>query len=67
MANTPVDGMGLDDSVQHILQTTLNKKGLETSQAVLETPGKTDRMYVGPNQAILIVFVPGIMGSPLIM
>ncbi|MGE4449423.1 MAG: esterase/lipase family protein [Azospira sp.] len=48
------------------LDTSLDAKGRETTSAVFESPGKTDEMYIGPKQAIPIVFVPGIMGSPLI-
>lgn len=49
-----------------ILNAEIDKKGRESARTFLEQPGKTDAMYIGPNQAIPVVFVPGIMGSPLI-
>jgi pimeloyl-ACP methyl ester carboxylesterase len=49
-----------------VLETYINEDGREEARAEFETPGKVDVMYVGPNQAIPVIFLPGIMGSPLI-
>jgi len=49
------------------LTTELDSKGRETAKTNFATAGgPPDKMYVSPNQAIPIVFVPGIMASPLI-
>ena len=49
------------------LTTELDSKGRDTAKTNFATAGgPPDKMYISPNQAIPIVFVPGIMGSPLI-
>lgn len=53
-------------SKNRVLDTEYDEKGRERARAILETPGKTDEMYISPNQAIPVIFIPGIMGSPLI-
>jgi pimeloyl-ACP methyl ester carboxylesterase len=52
--------------VNRALDTRLDRHGRESAAAQLASPGSTDDMFVKPSQAIPIVFVPGIMGSPLI-
>lgn len=49
-----------------VLETLLDKKGLESASTNLSTPGGVDEMFISPNQAIPVIFIPGIMGSPLI-
>jgi pimeloyl-ACP methyl ester carboxylesterase len=44
----------------------MDRSGRESATTRLASPGSVDEMYVKPTQAIPIVFVPGIMGSPLI-
>ena len=48
------------------LETTLDEEGRETASTMLASKGGVDTMYISPNQAIPVIFVPGIMGSPLI-
>lgn len=48
------------------LNTVLDTQGRESASALFSTPGGIDQMFIGPNQAIPVVFVPGIMGSPLL-
>lgn len=48
------------------LETGLNKNGKETATTGFASKGSVDTMYISPNQAIPVIFVPGIMGSPLI-
>lgn len=50
----------------HILETVLDKNGRESATTRMGTPGGVDEMFISPNQAIPVVFLPGIMGSPLI-
>lgn len=50
----------------NVLDTQLNHKGQETAATHFSSKGSVDHMYISPNQAIPIVFVPGIMGSPLL-
>jgi len=56
--------MGNEES--KVLHTEYDEKGREKAHVILEKPGKTDEMFIAPNQAIPVIFVPGIMGSPLI-
>lgn len=48
------------------LETNLDKNGREFSSTRTASPGGVDEMFISPNQAIPVVFIPGIMGSPLI-
>jgi len=48
------------------LDTQLDKNGMESASTRLATPGGVDEMFISPNQAIPVIFIPGIMGSPLI-
>ena len=56
----------MGDETNRILHTEYDEKGRESARAIFENPGKTDEMFIAPNHAIPIIFVPGIMGSPLI-
>lgn len=53
-------------SARPALETILDKHGRETAHATMSSPGSQSEMFISPNQAIPVVFVPGIMGSPLI-
>jgi pimeloyl-ACP methyl ester carboxylesterase len=48
------------------LETRIDKDGREFATTRTATPGGVDEMYISPNQAIPVIFIPGIMGSPLI-
>lgn len=49
------------------LPTRQDAKGRETTSThMAKTGAEADVAYISPNQAIPIVFVPGIMGSPLL-
>lgn len=50
----------------YALETEIDKNGRESASTRLATPGGVDEMFISPNQAIPVVFIPGIMGSPLI-
>lgn len=50
----------------YALETQLDKNGREAASTRTASPGGVDEMFISPNQAIPVVFVPGIMGSPLI-
>ncbi|VGO08458.1 hypothetical protein AMB3_0819 [plant metagenome] len=47
-------------------ETRPDKDGVEYAEIPFATPGGTDEVFALPTQAIPIVFLPGIMGSPLI-
>ncbi|VFR27822.1 hypothetical protein ANDA3_0804 [plant metagenome] len=47
-------------------ETRPDKDGVEHAEIPFATPGGTDEVYALPTQAIPIIFLPGIMGSPLI-
>ena len=48
------------------LDTKMDSRGRETASSLLATPGGVDEMFISPSQAIPVIFVPGIMGSPLV-
>lgn len=50
----------------YTLDTQFDKNGRESAAATLASPGGIDQMFISPNQAIPVIFIPGIMGSPLI-
>jgi len=56
----------MSDQNRIALETQIDKDGREFSTTRTSTPGGVDEMFISPNQAIPVVFVPGIMGSPLI-
>ena len=60
--------MATDDPQQgNVLSTVIDQDGRYETYATLGSPGCSgDHMYIGNSQAIPIVFLPGIMGSPLI-
>lgn len=49
-----------------IHDTVPDEDGVEYATISFDTPGKTDIVYCLPQQAIPVIFLPGIMGSPLI-
>ncbi|MFJ3076613.1 MULTISPECIES: alpha/beta fold hydrolase [Pseudomonas] len=52
---------------QTTLRTEIGPDGREQASAPLENTGCADNLlYISPRQAIPIVFVPGIMGTPLL-
>ncbi|WP_258197540.1 hypothetical protein [Pseudomonas fulva] len=55
------------DQKESILQTQIGLDGREQASAPLESQGCADNLlYISPRQAIPVIFVPGIMGTPLL-
>lgn len=55
------------DQKESILQTQIGPDGREQASAPLESQGCADNLlYISPRQAIPVIFVPGIMGTPLL-
>ncbi|MDR2925212.1 MAG: hypothetical protein LBU76_04590 [Azoarcus sp.] len=56
----------MSESTRPVLETMIDKDGREYVCTRTAPCGGVDDAFVGHNQAIPVVFVPGIMGSPLI-
>ncbi|MFK0314559.1 lipase family alpha/beta hydrolase [Pseudomonas sp. NPDC090233] len=55
------------ETKQTVLPTEIGADGREHANAPLENQGCSDNLlYISPRQAIPIIFVPGIMGTPLL-